>query len=181
LQAIRQRMPAWRYPNYRHTGSSYAHARRVAGQFGGCASGQDVAAKEKSMAQDIKHFQDEADIGSGEKTSAQKEVEREQQSLEGTKATEPLERNQEKQPMKNREEEGESSPPGRILRSGTHLARILAVAVPNHTFEAQVYVRLTREPEVAETYIPAGIFATEEQAWAAAEERARRAFEEHEF
>jgi hypothetical protein len=42
-------------------------------------------------------------------------------------------------------------------------------------------VRLAREPEVAETYIPAGTFPTEAEAWTAAEERARRAFDEHEF
>jgi hypothetical protein len=71
--------------------------------------------------------------------------------------------------------------PGRILQSGTHIARIVAVKQPDQTFEAQVYVRLTREPEIAETYIPAGIHGTEEDAWRAAEQRARRAFEEHEF
>lgn len=131
------------------------------------------------MAQDTKHLLDEADIGSGEKTSAQKEVEHEQQSLQDSKATEPL-KNQAptEQPAGSQET---SSSPGKMLRSGTHLARILAVAQPNHTFEAQVYVRLTREPEVAETYIPAGIFDTEAEAWAAAEERAKRAFEEQEF
>lgn len=131
------------------------------------------------MAQDPKHLLDEADIGSGEKTSAQKEVEREQLSLRESKATEPL-KNQAptEQPAGSQET---SSSPGKMLRSGTHLARILAVAQPNHTFEAQVYVRLTREPEVAETYIPAGIFDTEAEAWAAAEERAKRAFEEQEF
>ncbi|RJF99950.1 hypothetical protein D3871_04780 [Noviherbaspirillum saxi] len=70
---------------------------------------------------------------------------------------------------------------GRILQSGAHLARILAVKQPDDTFEAQVYVRLTREPEVAETYIPAGVFATEDEAWQAAEARANRAFTENEF
>lgn len=131
------------------------------------------------MAQDTKHLLDEADIGSGEKTSAQKEVEREQQSLRDAKATEPL-KNQAPTELPPGSQET-NSPPGKTLRSGTHLARILAVAQPNHTFEAQVYVRLTREPEVAETYIPAGIFDTEAEAWAAAEERAKRAFEEQEF
>ena len=48
-------------------------------------------------------------------------------------------------------------------------------------YEAQVFVRLTREPEVAETYIPAGNFATEAEAWSAAEERAKRAFRDDEF
>jgi hypothetical protein len=71
--------------------------------------------------------------------------------------------------------------PGRILQSGTHIARIVAVHQPDGTYEAQVYVRLTREPEIAETYLPAGIHVTEEDAWRAAELRARRAFEEHEF
>jgi hypothetical protein len=71
--------------------------------------------------------------------------------------------------------------PGRIMQSGSHIARILAVRQDDDTWEAQVYVRLTREPEVAETYIPAGICGTEEDAWKVAEQRARRAFEEHEF
>jgi hypothetical protein len=73
------------------------------------------------------------------------------------------------------------SMPGRILQSGTHIARILAVRQSDDTYEAQVYVRLTREPEVAETYIPAGIHESEEHAWQAAEQRAKRAFDEHEF
>jgi len=70
---------------------------------------------------------------------------------------------------------------GRILQSGTHIARIVAQKQPDDTFEAQVFVRLTREPDIAETYIPAGIFETEEEAWKAAERRAARALEEHEF
>lgn len=70
---------------------------------------------------------------------------------------------------------------GRIMQSGTHLARILATPQPDGRYEAQVYVRLTREPEIAETYIPAGFFPSEAEAWAAAEERAQRAFKEHEF
>ena len=76
--------------------------------------------------------------------------------------------------------EGEALP-GKVLQSGTHLARILAVRQPDNTFEAQVFVRLTREPEVAETYIHVGLYGSEEEAWAAAEERAQRAFDEHEF
>ncbi|RZI41639.1 hypothetical protein EGT07_18085 [Herbaspirillum sp. HC18] len=68
-----------------------------------------------------------------------------------------------------------------MLQSGTHLARIVAAAQPDGTFEARVYVRLTREPELAETYIPAGTYPSEAEAWTAAEERAKRAFEEHEF
>jgi antitoxin (DNA-binding transcriptional repressor) of toxin-antitoxin stability system len=70
---------------------------------------------------------------------------------------------------------------GRILQSGTHIARIVALKQPDDTYEAQVFVRLTREPEIAETYIPAGTFETEQQAWEAAEMRAKRALEEHEF
>lgn len=70
---------------------------------------------------------------------------------------------------------------GRILQSGTHIARVLAIHLPDDTFEAQVFVRLTREPEIAETYIPAGIYSTEADAWTAAEERAQRALREHEF
>lgn len=70
---------------------------------------------------------------------------------------------------------------GHILQSGTHIARIAASQQPDGTFEAQVFVRLTREPEIAETYIPAGICATEAEALAAAEERANRALKEHEF
>lgn len=69
----------------------------------------------------------------------------------------------------------------RILKSGSHLARMAAVAQPDGTFEAQVYVRLMREPEIAETYIPAGIFGTEAEAWEGARQRAMRALAEHEF
>ncbi len=68
-----------------------------------------------------------------------------------------------------------------ILQSGTHIARINAVQQPDGTYEAQVFVRLAREPEIAETYIPAGICATEDEAWAVAEQRANRALKEHEF
>lgn len=114
------------------------------------------------MGQQIKHLMDEADIGSGEKTPGQKEVERDQRSV-------------------SQGPDGESGAAGRILQSGTHLARILALAQPDGTYEAQVFVRLTREPEIAETYIPAGTYPTEAEAWAAAEERAQRAFTEHEF
>jgi hypothetical protein len=110
------------------------------------------------MAPETKHLLNEADVGSGEKTPGQRDVERDEMSLSDGQST-----------------------PGRMLQSGTHLARILAVKQPDDTYEAQVYVRLTREPEVAETYIPAGIFGTEAEAWQAAEERANRAFTEHEF
>ncbi len=69
----------------------------------------------------------------------------------------------------------------KVLQSGTHIARYDAVEKPDHAFEAQVFVRLAREPELAETYIPVGIFATEEEALASARERAQRALKEHEF
>ena len=112
------------------------------------------------MGQPVKHLMDEADIGSGDKSPGQRDVERDEQSLGG---------------------ENDGVPQGRMLQSGTHLARIVALPQPDGTFEAQVYVRLTREPEVAETYIPAGTFPSEAEAWTAAEERARRAFDEGEF
>lgn len=69
----------------------------------------------------------------------------------------------------------------RIIQSGTHVAKILAAKQPDETYEAQVFVRLTREPEIAETYIPVGIFQTEEEALKAAEQRAERAINENEF
>lgn len=112
------------------------------------------------MGQQVKHLMDEADIGSGDKSPGQRDVERDEQSLGASNG---------------------EVPQGRIMQSGTHLARIVALPQPDGTFEAQVYVRLAREPEVAETYIPAGTFPTEAEAWAAAEERAKRAFDEHEF
>ena len=68
-----------------------------------------------------------------------------------------------------------------ILQSGTHIARITAVQLPDATFEAQVFVRLTREPEIAETYIPAGIFPNLDEAMKGAESRAKRALEQNEF
>lgn len=122
------------------------------------------------MAQEIRHWMNEADIGSGEKTPGQEEVEREQRSVNASKPGEQQGR-----------AGNEAGTTERVLRHGTHLARILAQAQPDGTYEAQVYVRLTREPERAETYIPAGKFATEMEAWAAAEERANRAFKENEF
>ncbi len=72
-------------------------------------------------------------------------------------------------------------PTGRVVQSGTHIARIVALLEPDGTFEAQVYVRLSREPEIAETYIPVGIYSTEADALQAAEARARRAIDNHEF
>ena len=70
---------------------------------------------------------------------------------------------------------------GRVIQSGTHIARILALPQPDGTFEAQVFVRLSREPEIAETYIPVGMYGTESEAWQAAQARATRAIENHEF
>ncbi|RXZ33277.1 hypothetical protein D9O50_14360 [Oxalobacteraceae bacterium CAVE-383] len=69
----------------------------------------------------------------------------------------------------------------RILQSGTHIARITAVQMPDDTYEAQVFVRLVREPEIAETYIPAGIFPTLDEAMQGAQSRAQRALDEKEF
>ncbi|WP_232429516.1 hypothetical protein [Noviherbaspirillum autotrophicum] len=122
------------------------------------------------MAKDPKHFMNEADIGSGEKSAGQLDVENDVRSVKGTPLGEP-----------STTQGGEQAAPGRILRSGTHLARIFAKPQPDGSFEAQVYVRLTREPEVAETYIPAGVYASEAEAWDAAENRAKRAIQEHEF
>lgn len=70
---------------------------------------------------------------------------------------------------------------GRILQSGNHVARIAAVKQPDETYEGQVFVRLTHEPEIAETYIPVGMYESEVKALEAAEQRATRAFDEHEF
>lgn len=70
---------------------------------------------------------------------------------------------------------------GKVLQSGTHIARTAAVLLSDATWEAQVFVRLSREPEVAETYIPAGVHPSEDEALKAAQERAQRAIDEHEF
>lgn len=122
------------------------------------------------MGQQVKHMTDEADIGSGDKSAGQREVERDEAKIPPQPGAGAM----------NGHGDGASAA-GRTMQSGTHLARIVAVPQPDGTFEAQVYVRLTREPEIAETYIPAGIYPTEAEAWTAAEERARRAFDEREF
>jgi len=127
------------------------------------------------MAQEIKHFPDEADIGSGEKTPGQKEVEKDVNSVGKVPPSPSSESRQTQQPNE------QNHSPGKVLQSGTHLARILAQPLPDGSYEAQVFVRLTREPEIAETYIPAGNFSTEAEAWSAAEQRAQRALREHEF
>lgn len=156
------------------------------------------------MAKEIKHFMDEADIGSGEKTSGQREIEREVQSVrvprpdtpgDGRQLQEVVEEQQyadepsslsghnlddvaqEQRVAGGAQQEGES----RVLQLGTHIARMTVIRIPDRSYEAQVYVRLAREPEVAETFIPAGTFPTEAEAWKGAEERARRALEEREF
>jgi hypothetical protein len=133
-----------------------------------------------------KHFMDEPDIGSGEKNAGQLDVEKDVRSVDGTLAGEPLDGRQyqnvvEEQFHANMRPAPEGSVAGRILQEGDHIARILAQPLGDDTFEAQVYVRLAREPEIAETYIPAGTFVSEDEAWKAAEERATRAFREHEF
>ena len=150
------------------------------------------------MGQETKHFMNEPDIGSGEKTPAQKDIEREvakvnvplsqvghpqngsqfPQVIEEQKYAEQRPSPEEQRPRHASED---SALPGRILRSGTHIARFVTAQLPDGTYEAQVYVRLTREPEIAETYIPAGVFVTEAEAWTAAEERAKRSLREHEF
>jgi hypothetical protein len=68
-----------------------------------------------------------------------------------------------------------------VLQSGSHIARIATQPQADGTFEAQVFVRLAREPEIAETYIPAGVCPTEEEALELAKERATRALKENEF
>jgi hypothetical protein len=148
------------------------------------------------MGKQIGHLMDEADVGSGEKSEAQKDIEREERAISEPHVGRPQDGSQfpqvveeqtysEQRPsaeeQRPRHSAGQGSHSGRILQEGDHIARIATAELPNHTFEAQVYVRLSREPEAAETYIPAGAFGTEAEAWAAAEERARRAFSEQEF
>jgi hypothetical protein len=134
------------------------------------------------MAQENRHFMDEADIGSGEKTPGQHEVEQDVRAVHDIQRGEPLDGNHQHQVTdEQRYAQHAVGVTGRVLQSGTHLARIAVARQADDIFEAQVYVRLTREPEVAETYIPAGSFATEAEAWGAAEDRARRALNEHEF
>jgi hypothetical protein len=156
------------------------------------------------MGEQVKHLVDEQDIGSGEKSSAQKDIERETRSVDnpqlhgehsqhgghpqdGSQFPQVIEEQKyaDQRPSAEEQRPRHGNPhgdlPGHILRSGDHIARILTEQLPDGTYEAQVYVRLEREPEVAETYIPAGTFPSEAEAWKAAEERANRAFKEHEF
>lgn len=137
------------------------------------------------MAQN-KHFMNEPDIGSGEKNAGQADVEKDVRSVDGTLAGDPLDGRQYQQVVDEQQHANsrpgpEGAPPGKILQEGDHLARIHAQPMADDTFEAQVYVRLAREPEIAETYIPVGTYQTEEEAWKAAEERAIRALREKEF
>lgn len=149
------------------------------------------------MAKEIRHLMDEDDIGSGEKRHD--DVREAGQSLSAPADNHPLDGSRLHQGVEEQEyamhtpspeemraqrpggSHVEATLPGQMLQSGTHIARILAQKQPDDTFEAQVFVRLAREPELAETYIPAGIFPTEAEAWTAAQERAERAFKEHEF
>lgn len=148
------------------------------------------------MPKEIGHLLDEVDIGSGEKDAGQRQTEQEIQSVNGRPqdgrqlqdVVEEQEYAEQRSALdgRNRSEgenrvESEGETGSRILRSGTHVARVTIAPLPDGTYEAQVYVRLTREPKIAETYIPAGSFITEAEAWVAAEERARRALNEHEF
>lgn len=122
------------------------------------------------MGQEDKHLMNEADVGSGEKSPAQQQLEREQREL-GPEITR----------RDSAESQGSGGSEGGTLQQGNHLARIATREQEDGTFEAQVYVRLTREPDIAETYIPVGIYPTEKEALSAAEDRARRALEEQEF
>lgn len=144
--------------------------------------------KEKYMAQESRHMTNEADIGSGKRTPGQQDIDRAVEDVnvplpqvgaprDGSHLTQGLE----EQAYYQREGFHQDKLPGRILQHGDHIARIVAVKQPDDTFEAQVYVRLAREPEVAETYIPVGHYGSEAAAMEAAEERAQRAFDEHEF
>jgi hypothetical protein len=70
---------------------------------------------------------------------------------------------------------------GSTLQSGSHIARTDTKQMPDGTYEAQVFVRLSREPASAETFIPAGLYPDEAAALQAARTRAQRALDEHEF
>jgi hypothetical protein len=139
------------------------------------------------------HFLNEDDIGSGEPNPGQEDVQRDVEAVNAAQAghkqdghlLQQIIDEQQYAEKKHSEAErnaGDSEDPGEdTLQNGTHLARIATQPMSDGMFEAQVYVRLAREPEVAETYIPAGTFPTEDQAWRAAYQRARRALESHEF
>ena len=119
--------------------------------------------------QDSGHWMNEPDIGSGAKSAAEREIERDQAMLGEQRRAE-------------KDASGASEAAGAdVLSSGDHLARIATNRLEDGSYEAQVFVRLAREPEQAETYIPAGNFQTEQQALAAARERAERALREGEF
>ncbi len=159
------------------------------------------------MAKEIKHFANEADIGSGEQNAEQREIEREVASIQvpergsgcdgrhvmdvieeqeyadqhATLSGHNLQDVERERKVVSASERRQEQDAERVLQHGTHIARITTAQLPDGTYEAQVYVRLAREPEVAETYIPAGAHPSEAEAWAAAEERAKRALNNHEF
>jgi hypothetical protein len=153
--------------------------------------------QEAGMTKDSKHLMDEADIGSGEKNAGQRDVERDVKSVpeqksqpqDGRQLQEVVEEQQfsdmpslrDGRNYRNEAQLTEEADGSRVLRLGTHVARFASMRLANGSYEAQVYVRLTREPPSAETYIPAGTFTSESEAWVAAEERARRALDEREF
>lgn len=121
------------------------------------------------------HWMDEADIGSGEKSAAQRELESEQQAL-GAQRRDQHAADGDAGEAAQLDDERQHT-----LQDGDHLARVATRQLDDGSWEAQVYVRLTREPQRAETYIPVGTFPTEEAARAAAKERAQRALREQEF
>ncbi|MDF3035620.1 MAG: hypothetical protein K0S28_894 [Paucimonas sp.] len=144
------------------------------------------------MAKETRHLLDEEDIGSGEHNAGQDDVEKDVASVRSAQVGDAQDGSQLKtvieeqayaeQPHPEQERaSAEKQPQEKIIQSGTHLARITSVLLTDGLYEGQVYVRLTREPDIAETYIPVGTFGSEEQALAAAEERARRAIEQNEF
>lgn len=69
----------------------------------------------------------------------------------------------------------------KVLQSGSHIARFDAIKKDKGVFEAQVFVRLAREPEVAETFIPVGLYGSIQEALDNARQRAERALSEGEF
>lgn len=154
------------------------------------------------MAKETRHFMDEADIGSGEKTPGQHETEKEVASVKVPQIGNPQDGRQLQEVVeeqqyadrpsalngRNQENADQQGPltqqpnlASHFLQSGTHIARVAVAYRDDKTYEAQVFVRLTREPQIAETYIPVGIFGSEAEALAAAEDRARRALKNNEF
>jgi hypothetical protein len=146
------------------------------------------------MAKEPKHYLNEPDIGSGEYSAGQEDVQRDVASVHNSAVGKPQDGSQFKDVVEEQEyaeqrhpeaehqrNNAQSQNADRVLQSNTHLARFTIYQLMDGSYEAQVYVRLTSEPEIAETYIPAGTFPTELEAWNAAEQRATRALKEHEF